>query len=124
MFNETAYGNLGDVQSDCTALKLDCDTRFPVDPNNPLPTGPDPNWDCLKANGFVAKCVKSTGYMNPGSTTYGIDILTNPNNPDTIWQWPQFMTDLAAPLGLSPSQLALIGGGLLLALVGGSLLRR
>ena len=82
MFNETAYSGFGAV--DCAAIKADCQARFPVDPNDTLPTGRDLNWECMTAAGYVSQCMDSKSYSNPGATTYPIDILTNPQNPNSL----------------------------------------
>ena len=121
MFNETSYqaysSHLG-ATPECAAIKLNCDTRFPpsTDPDVMAGIKPDLNWDCMKASGYVSKCMETSSYAEPGSTTYGIDILTNPQNPNTVWQWPQFAKDFADKLGLDPSTLAMGAGVLVLAL--------
>lgn len=68
---------------DCAAIKADCLARFPIDPGNPLPLN-DPNWDCMKASGYVKSCMSTQSYDLPGATTYPLDVLTNPQNPDSI----------------------------------------
>lgn len=110
MFNETSY--FGDRTAECQALKDNCDSRFPVDPNNPLPAN-DPNWDCMKSTGYVKNCMDNKSYAEPGATIYPLDILTNTDNPDYV------LPDLG--LGALNTPAVLLAGA---ALVGLILLRR
>lgn len=84
MFNETSY--FGDRTPECEAIKLNCDTRFPPSDDPAILAGqkPDLNWDCMKATGYVSKCMNSTSYKNPGDDFYPVDIVTNPDNPDYL----------------------------------------
>lgn len=131
MFNETSFSGFGAIDTTaCAALKLNCDTRFPIseDPQvqADLLAGKvrDLNWECMQSTGYVSQCMQNKSYDNPGATKYPWDVLTNPDNPNTVWQWPQFILDLAASLGVAPWMLAAGGGLVLLVVVGGFAGRR
>lgn len=38
----------------------------------------------MKASGYVKSCMSTSSYDLPGATTYPLDVLTNPQNPDSI----------------------------------------
>lgn len=116
MFNETSFVGLGDRSAECQAIKDNCDRRFPVDPNANWSES-DPNWDCMKAGGYPSKCMDNRSYENPGSSTYVWDTLTNPQNPNTVWQWPDFVKNIADGMGLAPAVLVGMSAALLLSLV-------
>lgn len=110
MFNETSF--LGEA---CEAAKAECEQRFPVDTF-------DPSVDMGKQIHLHLACLdafkcggSSQGYDNPGATTYPVDVITNPDNPNTVWQWPGFVKDIAASLGISETALVGVGAALLFA---------
>lgn len=113
MFNETTgFGST----PECAQIKADCARRFPPsdDPDVMAGIKPDLNWDCMKARNYPTLCMDNASYDNPGATTYPIDVVTNPDNPDFVFQWPGFVKNMAEDLGLAPATLALAGGALLL----------
>lgn len=87
MFNEIGYGNtqLGST-SECDALKLNCDTRFPPsdDPDVLAGIKRDMNWECMVSTGYTKNCMDNKSYRNPGATLYPLDVLINPDNPDYL----------------------------------------
>lgn len=123
MFNEIGYsssqlGGLGFLgrTAECQGIKDNCDRRFPVTPGMEDGSEPDTNWECMKAGGYPTKCMDNRSYENPGSTTYPIDVLTNPDNPNTVWQWPDFVKNVADGMGLTPAVMVGIGAAVLLGL--------
>ena len=106
MFNETSFNGLGDRSADCQALKDNCDTRFP--PGEAGSPQEELWWNCMKATGYPAKCMDNKSYENPGSSTYLWDTVTNTQNPNTVWQWPDFIKTAANAWGIDP--VVLVGG--------------
>lgn len=87
---------------DCAAVKHDCETRYPDD-GGPYDSPAQKAFDgCLRIGGYYEKgnhCYEGATYANPGATTYPIDVVTNPDNPDFIFK-P--LADLAGSMGISP----------------------
>jgi hypothetical protein len=82
MFNETTFSDLGTI--DCAAIKAGCLSQYPDDgsgANSPVNQALD---QCLSSAGYYDSCGSFKSYDNPGATTYGIDVLTNTQNPNYI----------------------------------------
>ena len=83
------YLGLGDIN--CDAVKSACAMQFPDD-GSPYDSPVNRAFDgCLRDAGYYVeanKCFSSRSFDNPGATTYPLDVVTNPDNPDFIWRNP------------------------------------
>lgn len=106
MFNETAYSNLADAA--CETIKDRCLALWPDDGGEikgPANQGLD---KCLRDAGYwkpggTTKCYSSQIYDLPGATTYPLDVLTNPSNPNFLFQMPNLDDLNLKSLGIGAS---------------------
>lgn len=119
MFNETTY--LGEIAA-CKTIKNRCLELWPgddADISNPANVGLN---KCLTDAGYwrpggTTKCFESRVYDKPDATTYPIDVITNPSNPNTVWQFPDLNNLDLKSLGIGATTGLLIASALVLFLL-------
>jgi len=120
MFNETSYG-LSDTTG-CAALRDKCLQQWPDDDQGVKGPANQGLNKCLIDAGYwtpegKTRCFESKVYDKPGATTYPLDVLTNPSNPDFVWQFPDLSSLNPKSLGIGLSAGVLIASAVVLFLL-------